>query len=173
MVIPVPVNALSLSKLCLAASVLALAACAPSSGDKAAEQADAAPMVAPVLLTPEARDAHSYAQPAIARVTHVSLDLTTDFRQRRMSGKAVLDVAAAPGAKEIVLDSKTNKVWGVLLQDGSYVKADAVVCNADAPWAYNNLLPATPYAKKVDQLEYTASTISFYWYHSPSSSPPS
>lgn len=65
--------------------------------------------------------------------------------------------------KEIVLDSKTNKVWGVLLQDGSYVKADAVVCNADAPWAYNNLLPATPYAKKVDQLEYTASTISFYW----------
>jgi protoporphyrinogen oxidase len=72
--------------------------------------------------------------------------------------------------QEIVLDSKTNKVWGVLLQDGSYVKADAVVCNADAPWAYNNLLPATPYAKKVDQLEYTASTISFYWYHSPSSS---
>jgi hypothetical protein len=66
--------------------------------------------------------------------------------------------------QEIVLDSKTNKVWGVLLQDGSYVKADAVVCNADAPWAYNNLLPATPYAKKVDQLEYTASTISFYWY---------
>ena len=63
-----------------------------------------------------------------------------------------------------MLDSKTNKVWGVLLQDGSYVKADAVVCNADAPWAYNNLLPATPYAKKVDQLEYTASTISFYWY---------
>ncbi|WP_363112934.1 M1 family metallopeptidase [Sphingomonas sp. SCN 67-18] len=106
-------NALSLSKLCLAASVLALAACAPSSGDKAAEQADAAPMVAPVLLTPEARDAHSYAQPAIARVTHVSLDLTTDFRQRRMSGKAVLDVAAAPGAKEIVLDSKGLEISAV------------------------------------------------------------
>lgn len=113
MVTPVPVNALSLSKLCLAASVLALAACAPSSGDKAAEQADAAPMVAPVLLTPEARDAHSYAQPAIARVTHVSLDLTADFRQRRMSGKAVLDVAAAPGAKEIVLDSKGLEISAV------------------------------------------------------------
>jgi phytoene dehydrogenase-like protein len=63
-----------------------------------------------------------------------------------------------------VLDNKTSKVWGVLLQDGTYIKADAVVCNADAPWAYNNLLPSSPYAKKIDQLEYTASTISFYWY---------
>lgn len=54
-----------------------------------------------------------------------------------------------------------------MLKDGTYVKADAVVCNADLPWAYNNLLPQTPYAKKVDKLDYTASTISFYWYYCP------
>jgi len=65
--------------------------------------------------------------------------------------------------KEIVVDDKSSKVWGVMLQDGTYIQADAVICNVDAPWAYNNLLPCSSYAKKITKLEYTASTISFYW----------
>jgi len=67
------------------------------------------------------------------------------------------------GLQEIVVDEQTNKTLGVRLQDGSFVQADAVICNVDAPWAYNNLLPSTPYGKKMDNLEYTSSTISFYW----------
>ena len=61
--------------------------------------------VAPILTTPEAKDAWTYARPAEARVTHVDLDLHVDFAAKRISGIAVLDVLAAKGAKEIVLDT--------------------------------------------------------------------
>lgn len=61
--------------------------------------------VAPVLLTPEAKDTWTYARPAEARVTHVDLDLQVDFAAKTISGVAVLDVEAAKGAKEIVLDT--------------------------------------------------------------------
>ena len=59
---------------------------------------------APILTTPEAHDALSYARPQIARVTHVDLDLTADFAAHVMHGTAALDIQAKPGAKEIVLD---------------------------------------------------------------------
>lgn len=60
---------------------------------------------APILHTPEARDALSYARPEIARVTHVDLDLAADFAAHVMRGTAALDIEAAPGAGEIVLDA--------------------------------------------------------------------
>jgi len=63
------------------------------------------PPVAPVLTAPEAHDAHSFARPEIARVTHVALDLDADFEAHRMAGTATLDIQAARGAGEIVLDS--------------------------------------------------------------------
>ena len=46
------------------------------------------------------RDVHSYARPEIARVKHVSLDLTTDFAASTLSGTATLDITAEPGAPE-------------------------------------------------------------------------
>lgn len=66
-----------------------------------------APAVAPeqpmAALEP---DIHSYARPAIARVTHVTLDLNVDFARKVLSGTALLDIRTAPGASEIVLDTK-------------------------------------------------------------------
>lgn len=64
----------------------------------------AAQKVAPILTTPEARDAWTHAQPEIARVTHVDLDLDVDFASKTLSGAATLDVLAARGATAIVLD---------------------------------------------------------------------
>ena len=61
--------------------------------------------IAPILTTAEAKDAKSYAQPLLARVTHVDLDLDVDFSTKKLSGLAVMDVQAAPGATSIVLDS--------------------------------------------------------------------
>ncbi|MEZ0242244.1 MAG: M1 family metallopeptidase, partial [Sphingomonas sp.] len=52
-----------------------------------------------------ARDVWTYAQPQIARVTHTDVKLTANFTTQTMSGVATLDVLAAPGATEIVLDS--------------------------------------------------------------------
>ncbi|MET3528005.1 M1 family metallopeptidase [Phenylobacterium koreense] len=61
--------------------------------------------VAPILTTPEARDVKTYAQPQVARVTHVDLDLAVDFATKTMQGVAVMDVLAAKDAKAIVLDT--------------------------------------------------------------------
>jgi leukotriene-A4 hydrolase len=59
---------------------------------------------APILVTPEAKDVWTHAQPQVARVTHVALDLRADFASKTLSGTATLDILAAPGASEIVLD---------------------------------------------------------------------
>jgi aminopeptidase N len=58
----------------------------------------------PILTTPEAHDALSYAKPQVARVTHVDLDLKVDFATRTVAGTAALDILARPGASEIILD---------------------------------------------------------------------
>ena len=85
---------------------LLLAACATP---------DAAPprMVAPVLVTAEAADEYSFARPEQARVTHLSLDLDLDFASQAISGTAVLDILAAPGARELVLDSDGLRIAAV------------------------------------------------------------
>ena len=74
---------------------------------------------APIILTsPEARDVWTYAQPRIARVTHVDVDLTADFAAKVMRGTATLDVLAMPGAKEIVLDTYDLAIAAITDADG-------------------------------------------------------
>lgn len=92
-----------------AAVALALAAglggCAPAAVAPAAEPG---PTTAPAAdaMIPLPRDIHSFARPEQARVTHVSLDLAADFASHTLAGTATLDVQAAPGADEIVLDTR-------------------------------------------------------------------
>ena len=79
-----------------------LAACDAGSGPLAE------PMVAPILTGEEARDEMSHAQPEVARVTHVALDLALDFEAKDVSGTATLDILAEPGADTIILG---RAVW--------------------------------------------------------------
>jgi aminopeptidase N len=88
-------------------AILTLAACATGGGGAPGRQ------VAPILTDAAARDTHSFARPEIARVTHVALDLDADFDARRMAGTATLDILAAPGAAEIVLDSKGLEILSI------------------------------------------------------------
>ena len=88
----------SLSSIAL---LLATAAC--TTADRPGMQRPAA--IAPFLTSADARDAASYARPEVARVTHVDLDLALDFAGRALGGTATLDVLAAPGATELVLDN--------------------------------------------------------------------
>ncbi|HMG46860.1 MAG TPA: M1 family metallopeptidase [Allosphingosinicella sp.] len=67
--------------------------------------------VAPILA--EAHDSRSFAQPEVARVSHVALDLDADFSAQRMAGTATLTIEAAAGAREIVLDSKGLEIAAV------------------------------------------------------------
>jgi leukotriene-A4 hydrolase len=94
---------------------LGLAACNQAGDGKKAggEPKQAQRMVAPVLTTPEAKDPHSFAEPQVARVTHVALDLAADFNAKRIGGTATLDVQAAPNAGEIILDSKGLEIASV------------------------------------------------------------
>ncbi|OKS46996.1 hypothetical protein PsaNZ63_29275 [Pseudomonas syringae pv. actinidiae] len=62
---------------------------------------------------PEAVDTHTYARPEIARVVDVALDLTADFDARTLSGTATLDILAAPGANEVILDIKNLDIQDV------------------------------------------------------------
>lgn len=75
--------------------------------------------VAPVLTTPEAKDIWTYARPAEARVTHVDLKLKVDFDSKTIGGVATLDVLAAKGAKEIVLDTLDLDIAAVTDERGS------------------------------------------------------
>lgn len=110
--------------LCLA---FAAAACSPQSNQgngqsPVQEPATTAPMVAPILTTPDAKDVKSYARPAEARVTHVALNLRADFEAKRILGSATLDVEAAPDAREIILDSKGLEIKSITGDGGRLLR---------------------------------------------------
>lgn len=67
------------------------------------------------------------------------------------------------GVREITVDARTGAATGVVLADGAAVAGDVVVCNADLVYAYNRLLPATRYARRLAGRAHTSSSISFYW----------
>ena len=71
-------------------------------------------MVSPILTSADAVDTMTYAQPQVARVTHVALDLALDFDRKRVGGTANLDILARPDAGEIVLDSNGLDIQRVL-----------------------------------------------------------
>ncbi len=66
----------------------------------------------PTALAPLEQDIHSHARPNEARVTHVALDLATDFTAKTLAGTATLTVARAPGATELVLDARDLTILG-------------------------------------------------------------
>ena len=88
-------------------AVFLIAACAPE------QPAASAAEVAPVLAGDDARDIHSYAEPAIARVTHVDLDLRVDFATRTVAGSAALDVVAGGAAPVLTLDTRKLAIEAV------------------------------------------------------------
>lgn len=53
---------------------------------------------------PDGNDVHSYAQPQIARITHLDLDLSVDFSGRTISGSASYDIQTTQNAEQIILD---------------------------------------------------------------------
>ncbi len=56
-----------------------------------------------------------------------------------------------------------GRATGLLMDDGSEVAADAVLCNADLPWAYEHLIdPKDSTLKRAGSLEYTSSAFMLY-----------
>jgi len=59
------------------------------------------------------RDPHSFARPDQAVVRHLDLELAVDFSAKRLRGRATLDVELAPGATELVLDTRDLEIAAV------------------------------------------------------------
>ena len=65
------------------------------------------------------------------------------------------------GVTKILVEGE--RATGVLLEDGRRVAADVVLCNADLPWAYRNLLDAADTTlPRANRLRYTSSAYMFY-----------
>ncbi|MGR3570934.1 hypothetical protein, partial [Brevirhabdus sp.] len=91
---------------------IALSACSTS---EAAQE----PLVSPILTSEEAKDTSTYAQPGVARVTHVALDLALDFEAKDVFGTATLDVMAEDDADTVVLDSDGLRISAITDADGN------------------------------------------------------
>jgi phytoene desaturase len=63
--------------------------------------------------------------------------------------------------KQIVVEG--NRATGVVLEDGSTMRADIVIANADLPYVYDQLLPDRNLGKRMMNKQFTCSTIMFYW----------
>jgi len=99
----------------LAAALLAFASFA-AAVPVSAQQGEV-PVVSPILTSADAQDPWTFAEPDVARVTHVALDLALDFEAKTVGGTAAIDILAAPGADTVVLDSQglaVSKVTDVL-----------------------------------------------------------
>lgn len=98
MTLSFPASARAAGPLLAAALVVAVlvAACAPSPDFSRA----------PAPKNAMIRDQHSAADPARARVTHLSLALRADFTKKTLSGTASLDLERAEGATEVLLDTE-------------------------------------------------------------------
>jgi phytoene desaturase len=56
-----------------------------------------------------------------------------------------------------------KQVRGVVLANGRFLPADAVIANADLPYVYNNLLPPDKMAQKLNRKRFSCSVVSFFW----------
>jgi phytoene desaturase len=63
----------------------------------------------------------------------------------------------------IQIRANGRKAEGVVLNDGTFYPADAIVANADLPYVYQELLPADKTLRKIKRLGYTCSAVIFHW----------
>jgi phytoene desaturase len=61
------------------------------------------------------------------------------------------------------IDVQEGRATGVTLEDGSSLRADVVVANADLPYVYERLLPDARAAARLHGQKYTSSALMFYW----------
>ncbi|HEY6815746.1 MAG TPA: hypothetical protein VI168_09425 [Croceibacterium sp.] len=123
----------------------------------ASAQPTEARLVSPILTSEEAKDPWTFAEPEVARVTHVALDLTLDFEARSVGGIATLDVLAAAGASKVVLDSQGLQISKVTDERGAPLAftVGEPVAGKGAPVAIA-IVPAEQAGTRKIAIEYTA-----------------
>lgn len=56
-----------------------------------------------------------------------------------------------------------KKADGIVLHDGTEIKADIIIANADLPYVYRELLPDKRKSLHLDRLKYSCSAVCFHW----------
>ncbi|KAK7564728.1 hypothetical protein IWX49DRAFT_562056 [Phyllosticta citricarpa] len=74
-----------------------------------------------------------------------------------------VDYRLSTPVSKVLLSPDNATATGVQLESGEKLSADVVVVNADLVYAYNNLLPQTPYSRALASRPHSCSSISFYW----------
>ena len=62
---------------------------------------------------------------------------------------------------EIKVNGK--RAEGIIQNDGSEIRADVIIANADLPYVYRKLLPDKRKSERLDKLKYSCSAICFHW----------
>lgn len=104
--------------------ILATAVLGACSVPGSAPEGEGAPMVSTILTTEDAVDPYTYAQPEVARVTHVALDLVLDFEGQSVTGTATLDIQAVDGADTVILDSNGLEISAITDEAGAALPFD-------------------------------------------------
>jgi len=63
----------------------------------------------------------------------------------------------------IKIKTEGNRATGIVLQNGSTIRASVIVANADLPYVYRELLPDKSPSKHIDKLNYSCSAIVLHW----------
>ncbi len=61
------------------------------------------------------------------------------------------------------IEVKGGRARAVVLADGTYLAADAILANADLPYVYQDLLPPDRMAGALARKDFSCSVISFFW----------
>ncbi|HKH46891.1 MAG TPA: M1 family metallopeptidase [Thermoanaerobaculia bacterium] len=70
------------------------------------------------MVQETSQDPHSFAQPDEVAVEHLKLDLTVDFPQKKLTGRASLRIKNKTGADRLILDTRDLDVRRVTLDSG-------------------------------------------------------
>lgn len=70
-----------------------------------------------VLAQSPVKDAHSFAQPSVAVVKHLELQVTVNFQKKIISGKAAWSIQPSGDANEIILDTRDLSIRKVTTGD--------------------------------------------------------
>jgi phytoene desaturase len=83
--------------------------------------------------------------------------------------EALKELADEAGVK-FIFDSTVEKInissrraYGVVVENGPRLEADAILANADLPYVYDDLLPDKGRAESLKRKRFSCSVISFFW----------
>jgi phytoene desaturase len=63
----------------------------------------------------------------------------------------------------VKIKTEGKKATGIVLQNGSTVRAGIIIANADLPYVYRELLPDKSVSKHIEKLTYSCSAIVLHW----------